>query len=159
MPDTWFLEDCLCSHCCRQRGAQVYNIWYVKTKTLKKVSLWEAVLILDVNTYRNCIGHYVACRSNCDVNCTFVNVTYRIAQKIGGNYIWRRDHLSSHSSMRLSHKTSYGSPPCSPHNRDNPLSTYFNLFWTSMWVSVSWSSQDEGVYSWQLRGEIDCTDI
>ena len=33
------------------------------------------------------------------------------------------DRLSSHSSMRLRHKTSHGSSPCPPHNRDNPLST------------------------------------
>ena len=33
------------------------------------------------------------------------------------------DRLSSHSSMRLRHKTSCGSSLCTPHNRDNPLST------------------------------------
>ena len=33
------------------------------------------------------------------------------------------DRLSSHSSMRLRHKTSHGSSPCPPNNRDNPLST------------------------------------
>ena len=37
--------------------------------------------------------------------------------------VLQRDRLSSHSSMRLCHKTSCGSSPCPPHNRDNPLST------------------------------------
>ena len=37
--------------------------------------------------------------------------------------IAHRDRLSSHSSMRLRHKTSCGSSPYPPHNRDNPLST------------------------------------
>ena len=41
----------------------------------------------------------------------------------GGRSITIRDRLSSHSSMRLRHKTSHGSSPCPPHNRDNPLST------------------------------------
>ena len=38
-------------------------------------------------------------------------------------WVRERDRLSSHSSMRLRHKTSHGSSPCPPHNRDNPLST------------------------------------
>ena len=37
--------------------------------------------------------------------------------------VFTRDRLSSHSSMRLRHKTSCGSSPRPPHNRDNPLST------------------------------------
>ena len=40
-----------------------------------------------------------------------------------GAVLSHRDRLSSHSSMRLRHKTSHGSSPCPPNNHDNPLST------------------------------------